>query len=146
MEDNGMPADHSLDGNDIQATHVVAYARDEPVGALRIRWFKDFAKLERSAFRRSHRNPRCLRLAAQFVFGHIARKGYPSWLLMPNCNMQQYGSAFWDSDNQIKRSQIISISRLSNCIRNSPSRTMTSPSRVASQCSIGLSPVLKTPS
>ncbi|MGC9955131.1 MAG: hypothetical protein ABSD21_12755 [Rhizomicrobium sp.] len=76
MEDAGMPADHSIDGNDLQATHIVAYSADEPVGALRIRWFKDFAKIERSAFRRSHRNPRYLRLAAQFVFNHIARKGY----------------------------------------------------------------------
>ncbi len=30
---------------------MIVYAGDEPVGTLRIRWFKDFAKIERTAFR-----------------------------------------------------------------------------------------------
>ncbi len=76
MEETGLPADHAFDGNDLQATHVVAYINDEPVGALRIRWFSDFAKIERSAFSKSYRHPRYLKMAAEFVFAHIARKGY----------------------------------------------------------------------
>ncbi|MBU6298911.1 MAG: hypothetical protein KJS68_11770, partial [Alphaproteobacteria bacterium] len=55
---------------------VIIYSGEEPVGALRIRWFKDFAKIERSAFRKAYRSPRNLKIAAEFVFKHIARKGY----------------------------------------------------------------------
>jgi len=76
MEENGVAAGQSFDGNDLQATHVIAYSGDEPIGALRIRWFKDFAALERTAFRKAYRNPRYLKAASVFIFGHIARKGY----------------------------------------------------------------------
>lgn len=74
--EEGVAAGQAFDGNDFQATHVIIYAGPEPIGALRIRWFKDFAKLERSAFRKAYRNPRHLKTAAEFVFKHIARKGY----------------------------------------------------------------------
>ncbi|MBU6445206.1 MAG: hypothetical protein KGR48_14965 [Alphaproteobacteria bacterium] len=76
MEENGVAAGQSYDGNDLQATHVIAYCGDEPIGAQRIRWFKDFAVIERTAFRRAYRNPRYLKAASEFVFAHIARKGY----------------------------------------------------------------------
>jgi hypothetical protein len=76
MEDTGLVVGHAFDGNDLQATHVIIYNDEEPIGALRIRWFKDFAKIERSAFRKAYRNPRHLKAAAEFVFKHIARKGY----------------------------------------------------------------------
>jgi len=77
MEDTGLPYDHAFDGNDLQATHVVGYDGIEPVGTMRIRWFKDFAKIERTAFRKSHRSIPNIKLVANFTFMHIARKGYP---------------------------------------------------------------------
>jgi len=73
---HGIPARHEFDGNDYQATHMIVYAGDEPVGTLRIRWFKDFAKLERTAFREAYRNTHVLKVFAYFVFDHVARKGY----------------------------------------------------------------------
>jgi hypothetical protein len=76
MEDTTFPADQAFDGNDFQCTHVVVYLQDEPVGAVRIRWFKDFAKIERTAFRPRYRDVNHLRMLAEFVFSHIARKGY----------------------------------------------------------------------
>lgn len=76
MEEHGVPARHEFDGNDYQATHMIVYAGDEPVGTLRIRWFKDFAKLERTAFREAYRNTHVLKAFADFVFDHVARKGY----------------------------------------------------------------------
>jgi hypothetical protein len=76
MEEHGVKARQTFDGNDYQATHMIVYAADEPVGTLRIRWFKDFAKLERTAFREKHRNPHVLKAFAFFVFDHVARKGY----------------------------------------------------------------------
>jgi hypothetical protein len=76
MEEHGVKARQTFDGNDYQATHMIVYAADEPVGTLRIRWFKDFAKLERTAFRENYRNPHVLKAFAFFVFDHVARKGY----------------------------------------------------------------------
>lgn len=76
MEENRVKAQQNFDGNDYQATHMIVYAGDEPVGALRIRWFKDFAKLERLAFREAYRNTHVLKAFVFFAFDHIARKGY----------------------------------------------------------------------
>jgi hypothetical protein len=76
MEDEGVKARQSFDGNDFQATHALVYIDDEPIGAIRIRWFNGFAKLERTAFRKDYRNPRLLKQFAEFVFSHVARKGY----------------------------------------------------------------------
>jgi hypothetical protein len=76
MEETGLTAHRAFDGNDFQATHVVVYAGDEPIGAARVRWFSGFAKIERTAFRKAWRNPRVLKQAAEFIFEHAARKGY----------------------------------------------------------------------
>jgi hypothetical protein len=74
--DTKLPFDEAFDGNDFQASHMVAYLGAEPIGALRIRWFANFAKIERTGFRPQYRDPRHLQRAAPFVFDHIARKGY----------------------------------------------------------------------
>jgi hypothetical protein len=76
IEEHGYSARQEFDGNDYQATHMIVYAGDEPVGTQRIRWFKDFAKIERTAFRAAYRNTHVLKTCAYFVFDHIARKGY----------------------------------------------------------------------
>ena len=76
LEEDEARVDLVLDGNDYMATHVIAYEGDEPVGAARIRWFKDFAKIERTCFRKAHRSIANLRAFAAFGFEHIARKGY----------------------------------------------------------------------
>lgn len=43
------PFSEAVDGYDYGATHVIAYAGDEPVGTVRVRWFASFAKMERLA-------------------------------------------------------------------------------------------------
>lgn len=76
MDEQGVPARQTYDGNDYQATHVIFYAADEPIGTARIRWFKDFAKIERTSFRKEWRHPRHIKAMAEFIFEHVARKGY----------------------------------------------------------------------
>jgi hypothetical protein len=76
MEEHGVPAQHEFDGNDYQATHVIVYAGAEPIATLRIRWFRDFAKFERTSFRKAYRNTHTLKAAADFSFNHVARKGF----------------------------------------------------------------------
>jgi predicted GNAT family N-acyltransferase len=50
------PYDEEFDGNDLSATHLLAYSGNEPVGCLRIRYFADFAKIERLAVRNEFRH------------------------------------------------------------------------------------------
>jgi GNAT superfamily N-acetyltransferase len=44
-----VPYSEEFDGHDFGATHVIAYVGDEPVGAVRVRWFQSFAMPERLA-------------------------------------------------------------------------------------------------
>jgi hypothetical protein len=76
MEETGLPARRAFDGNDFQATHIVAYCGDEPIGSCRLRWFSGFAKMERTGVRKEYRNVRVLKQTAEFIFAHVARKGY----------------------------------------------------------------------
>jgi predicted GNAT family N-acyltransferase len=52
------PYGEEFDGNDFCASHLIAYAGSEPAGCLRIRYFADFAKLERLAVRHEFRDRR----------------------------------------------------------------------------------------
>jgi GNAT superfamily N-acetyltransferase len=44
-----VPYSEEFDGQDFGATHLLAYLGNEPVGALRVRWFQSFAMPERLA-------------------------------------------------------------------------------------------------
>jgi predicted GNAT family N-acyltransferase len=50
------PYEEEFDGNDFSASHMVCYVGNEPAGCIRIRYFADFAKLERLAVRHEFRN------------------------------------------------------------------------------------------
>jgi predicted GNAT family N-acyltransferase len=50
------PYEEEFDGNDFSASHLVSYVGNEPAGCLRIRYFAEFAKLERLAVRHEFRN------------------------------------------------------------------------------------------
>jgi predicted GNAT family N-acyltransferase len=50
------PYDEEFDGNDFSASHLLCYVGNEPAGCLRIRYFADFAKLERLAVRHEFRS------------------------------------------------------------------------------------------
>lgn len=76
MEEHGVKAKQTFDGNDYQATHIIVYSDDEPIGTARIRWFKEFAKFERASFRQAYRNMHVIKSCAEFTFEHVARKGY----------------------------------------------------------------------
>jgi hypothetical protein len=76
MEETGLPARRAFDGNDFQATHIIMYYGDEPIGSSRLRWFNGFAKIERTCIRKAYRSARVLKQTADFIFDHVARKGY----------------------------------------------------------------------
>lgn len=43
----GVPFAEEFDSHDYAATHVIASCGDEPIGAVRVRWFGSFAMVER---------------------------------------------------------------------------------------------------
>jgi predicted GNAT family N-acyltransferase len=70
------PYEEEFDGNDLSATHLIGYVGNEPAGCMRVRYFADFAKIERLAVRKEFRNTR---LSFQLVKAGIKlcqMKGY----------------------------------------------------------------------
>ena len=65
-----------FDGNDFCATHFLATVDGDAAGCLRIRWFGDFAKMERVAVRRDYRRHRLTRQLVRAGVEHCRRKGY----------------------------------------------------------------------
>ena len=76
MEDQGLSTKIACDGNDFQATHVLMRCGAEPIGCVRIRWFCDFAKFERTAIRKAYRSDRVLKRMLDFAYDHVGMKGY----------------------------------------------------------------------
>ena len=70
------PYDEEYDGNDLSATHLLAYIGKEPVGCLRLRFFADFAKFERMAIRKEYRKSRAAIQLARAGFQFCQKKGY----------------------------------------------------------------------
>jgi len=68
--------DVEFDGNDHSATHLLATIGDEPVGAFRIRWFHDYARLERLAIRKKYRQPSVLNALVDYALELCRKKGY----------------------------------------------------------------------
>jgi predicted GNAT family N-acyltransferase len=71
------PYDEEYDGNDFAgATHLLLRRDGEPVGTLRLRWFADFAKIERVAVRPDHRGRQDTLALVDAAFRLAERKGY----------------------------------------------------------------------
>jgi predicted GNAT family N-acyltransferase len=70
------PFAEEFDGNDHCATHLVGLVNGEPAGCIRIRFFYDFAKIERLAVLKRFRKSM---LASDLVLAgidHVRRKGF----------------------------------------------------------------------
>ncbi|MGD9639002.1 MAG: GNAT family N-acetyltransferase [Alphaproteobacteria bacterium] len=76
MGEQGSYYMEEFDGNDLCATHILASINGEPIGVMRIRWFYDFAKLERMAVLKKHRNFSVLRRLARYAVELCRNKGY----------------------------------------------------------------------
>jgi predicted GNAT family N-acyltransferase len=70
------PYEEEFDGNDLSATHLLVYIGDEPVGCLRVRFFADFAKIERLVIRKEFRKTRAAFHVVRGAFSLCQKKGY----------------------------------------------------------------------
>jgi hypothetical protein len=92
MGEQDCPYAEEFDGNDLcGATHLLLRFGREPVGVVRLRWFGEFAKLERLAIRREHRGGPGLLILCRAAFDLAARKGYRR--LIGHAAVR--GEAFW---------------------------------------------------
>jgi len=65
-----------FNGNDFVATHLIAYVNGDPAGVIRLRWFADFALLERIGIRKRYRSYRVLASLARAGLDLARQKGY----------------------------------------------------------------------
>lgn len=76
LAEQDCPYDEEFDNNDLSACHLIAYLRGEPVATLRIRWFADFAKIERVCVMKHVRGGALVKLMIETAVDLIGRKGY----------------------------------------------------------------------
>ncbi len=72
----GIEAQKEFDGNDFGATHVLAYVDSKPAGTIRVRYFSDFAKLERCCIQKEFRKTNLSNKLMQYTYQFCAQKGY----------------------------------------------------------------------
>ena len=89
-----------FDGNDFCAPHLVGYIEGAPAGAVRMRYFGDFAKVERLAVKLEYRKSRLAFQLVKAAVAHVRRKGFtrvyghasaeiaPFWKLMGASQME----------------------------------------------------------
>jgi len=76
ISEQSCPYEEEFDGNDLSATHMLGYVGGELAGCLRIRFFADFAKLERVAVKREFRHTRLSFQMARAAIELCRVKGY----------------------------------------------------------------------
>jgi predicted GNAT family N-acyltransferase len=77
MGEQACPFDEEFDGNDFTAaTHIAADIDGRTVGALRLRWFADFVKVERVAVLGDHRGGEVVRCLFGAGIELARRRGY----------------------------------------------------------------------
>lgn len=85
------PFDEEFDGNDFSATHVLGLVNGEPAGCLRVRYFAEFAKIERLAVRERFRHLGVGREMVTCVTELCRRKGYTTFYI----HARKDKIAFW---------------------------------------------------
>lgn len=76
MSEQNCPYEEEFDGNDFCATHILGLADGRPAATLRLRYFADFAKMERLAVLPKYRRTLIPRIVVDKGIDIIRRKGY----------------------------------------------------------------------
>jgi predicted GNAT family N-acyltransferase len=76
LAEQDCPIEEEFDGNDLVAAHFIGFIGTEPAACLRVRFFGEFAKLERLAVRHQFRRSRISFKLVQASFDYIKRKGF----------------------------------------------------------------------
>jgi len=76
MSEQDCPYEEEFDGNDFCATHILGLADSHPAATLRLRFFADFAKVERLAVMPRYRQSLIAKRVVEKGIEIIRRKGY----------------------------------------------------------------------
>ena len=76
LAEQDCPIEEEFDGNDLVAAHFLGFVGTEPAGCLRVRFFGEFAKVERLAVRHQFRRSRVSFKLVQASVDYIRRKGF----------------------------------------------------------------------
>ncbi len=91
LSEQNCPYDEEFDGNDFCSAHLIGFIKGEPAACLRIRFFADFAKVERLAVRNEFRNSTiafrivresvelCRRKGYRRIYGQAQDRLVPFW-------------------------------------------------------------------
>lgn len=94
MGEEHCPFDEEFDGNDFSATQVLGSIRQEPAGCMRIRYFANFAKLERLAVRKEFRGFGLARELISYSKSLCQLKGYQSLLVHARADKTEFWERF----------------------------------------------------
>ncbi|MEP1142597.1 MAG: GNAT family N-acetyltransferase [Henriciella sp.] len=110
MGEQDCPYEEEYDGNDLCASHVLAYANGQPIATLRLRWFAGFGKIERVSILPAYRGSGVVKVMLAAALEMASRKGYrrmlaqiqarlwPLWSKTLNCRMMDDHPNFFFSD------------------------------------------------
>jgi predicted GNAT family N-acyltransferase len=76
LAEQDCPMEEEFDGNDLVAAHFLGFVGNEPVACLRVRFFGEFAKVERLAVRHQFRKSRVAFKLVQASVEYVKRKGF----------------------------------------------------------------------
>jgi predicted GNAT family N-acyltransferase len=76
LAEQDCPLEEEFDGNDLVAAHFIGFVGREPAGCLRVRFFGEFAKVERLAVRHQFRRSRVSFKLVQASVDYVKRKGF----------------------------------------------------------------------
>jgi predicted GNAT family N-acyltransferase len=76
LAEQDCPFEEEFDGNDLVAAHFIGFIGKEPVACLRVRFFGDFAKVERLAVRHQYRRSRVAFKLVRASVEFVKRKGF----------------------------------------------------------------------
>lgn len=104
MGEQACPYDEEYDGNDFAgATHLLLRRNGEPIGTLRIRWFADFAKVERVAVRREHRRGRATLMLILAAKRLAEKKNYRKLLGYGQVRLIPFWEQYFDAQVRERR-------------------------------------------
>ena len=76
MAEQDCPYEEEFDGNDLCASHVIAYSNGQPIATLRLRWFAGFGKIERVSILPAFRGSGVVKVMLAASLEIASRKGY----------------------------------------------------------------------
>lgn len=139
MAEQDCPYEEEFDGNDLCASHVIAYSKGQPIATLRLRWFAGFGKIERVSILPAFRGSGVVKVMLAASLEIASRKGYrrmlaqiqarlwPLWSKTLNCRLMDDHPNFYFSDYEYCEMEI-SVSAHPDAIRlNSDPMTIIRP-------------------